>query len=79
MSSEVAIPKRKLGKTGLEVTVLGMGGAPLGGLFQVWQLIFAVSLQCHLRCSAINNLSYLQSRLLKALCKIACVQLACHC
>ena len=31
----VAIPKRKLGKTGLEVTVLGMGGAPLGGLFQV--------------------------------------------
>ena len=45
MSSQVAIPKRKLGKTGLEVTVLGMGGAPLGGLFQVWQLIFAVSLQ----------------------------------
>ena len=30
-----AIPKRKLGNTGLEVTVLGMGGAPLGGLFQV--------------------------------------------
>ena len=29
------IPKRKLGNTGLEVTVLGMGGAPLGGLFQV--------------------------------------------
>ena len=35
MSPNVAIPKRKLGKTGLEVTVLGMGGAPLGGLFQV--------------------------------------------
>lgn len=35
MSPTVAIPKRKLGKTGLEVTVLGMGGAPLGGLFQV--------------------------------------------
>lgn len=34
MSPTVAIPKRKLGKTGLEVTVLGMGGAPLGGLFQ---------------------------------------------
>ena len=29
------IPKRKLGSTGLTVTVLGMGGAPLGGLFQV--------------------------------------------
>ncbi|KAL3157436.1 hypothetical protein ABBQ32_011906 [Trebouxia sp. C0010 RCD-2024] len=29
-----AIPKRKLGRTGLEVTVLGMGGAPLGGLFE---------------------------------------------
>ncbi|KAL3159474.1 hypothetical protein ABBQ38_009897 [Trebouxia sp. C0009 RCD-2024] len=28
------IPKRKLGRTGLEVTVLGMGGAPLGGLFE---------------------------------------------
>ena len=30
-----SIPMRALGNTGLEVTVLGMGGAPLGGLFQV--------------------------------------------
>ena len=39
-----AIPKRKLGDTGLEVTVLGMGGAPLGGLFQVRGA--AISLLC---------------------------------
>lgn len=38
MSPSVSIPKRKLGKTGLEVTVLGCGGAPLGGLFQVCRL-----------------------------------------
>lgn len=35
MSPVGTIPKRQLGKTGLEVTVLGCGGAPLGGLFQV--------------------------------------------
>ena len=35
MAPAVSIPKRKLGKTGLAVTVLGCGGAPLGGLFQV--------------------------------------------
>ena len=29
----MALAKRKLGRTGLEVTVLGFGGAPLGDLF----------------------------------------------
>lgn len=43
-----SIPKRKLGNTGLEVTVLGMGGAPLGGLFQVRGAAFC--LFCHRWC-----------------------------
>ncbi len=28
------LPRRKVGRTGLEVTVLGLGGAPLGNLFE---------------------------------------------
>jgi hypothetical protein len=30
-----AIPRRRLGNTGLEVSVLGFGASPLGGVFQV--------------------------------------------
>ncbi len=29
------MPRRALGKTGLEVSVLGFGASPLGGVFQV--------------------------------------------
>lgn len=33
------MPRRPLGQTGLEVSVLGFGASPLGGVFQVtWQL-----------------------------------------
>lgn len=29
------MPKRPLGKTGMEVSVLGFGASPLGGIFRV--------------------------------------------
>ena len=29
------IPRRPLGRTGLEVSVLGFGGSPIGGIYQV--------------------------------------------
>lgn len=29
------VPRRPLGKTGLDVSVLGFGASPLGGVFQV--------------------------------------------
>ena len=35
MTSPSAIPKRKLGRTGLEVTVLGFGSAPLGDIYEI--------------------------------------------
>lgn len=35
MTDQGAIPKRKLGRTGLEVTVLGFGSAPLGDIYEV--------------------------------------------
>lgn len=35
MSHAIRIPTRKLGRTGLDVTVLGMGGAPLGDIYEV--------------------------------------------
>ncbi|MCS6878559.1 MAG: aldo/keto reductase [Geminicoccaceae bacterium] len=31
---EAMLPRRKIGRTGLEVTVLGLGGAPLGDLYE---------------------------------------------
>ena len=35
MSQPVSLPKRKLGRTGLEVTALGFGSAPLGDIYEV--------------------------------------------
>jgi len=37
MASSPPLPRRNLGQTGLEVSVLGFGAAPLGGVFQVNQ------------------------------------------
>ena len=34
MSSQ-KLPRRKLGNTGLEVSVIGFGASPLGGVFEV--------------------------------------------
>ena len=33
------IPRRPLGNTGLEVSVLGFGASPLGGVFQVRRVL----------------------------------------
>lgn len=35
MTSAPPLPRRQLGQTGLEVSVLGFGASPLGGVFQV--------------------------------------------
>ena len=35
MSGPTGLPKRKLGRTGLEVTALGFGSAPLGDIYEV--------------------------------------------
>ena len=35
MTSVPQLPRRSLGQTGLEVSVLGFGASPLGGVFQV--------------------------------------------
>src|SRR5262245_22912042 len=35
MTSSAAVPKRALGRTGLEVTAVGLGGAPLGDIYDV--------------------------------------------
>ena len=35
MTPNAALPKRKLGRTGLEVTALGFGSAPLGDIYEV--------------------------------------------
>lgn len=37
------IPKRRLGKTGLEVPIIGFGASPLGGIYQVRNFIRALS------------------------------------
>ncbi len=39
MTSPPPLPRRSLGQTGLEVSVLGFGASPLGGVFQVKFLI----------------------------------------
>jgi aryl-alcohol dehydrogenase-like predicted oxidoreductase len=31
----MALPKRTLGQTGIQVSVLGFGASPLGGIFEV--------------------------------------------
>ncbi len=36
------MPRRPLGQTGLEVSVLGFGASPLGGVFQVARSIWVV-------------------------------------
>ncbi len=35
MTTPPPLPRRSLGQTGLEVSVLGFGASPLGGVFQV--------------------------------------------
>jgi len=35
MNQSISLPKRKLGRTGLEVTALGFGSAPLGDIYEV--------------------------------------------
>ncbi|MEZ5818725.1 MAG: aldo/keto reductase [Hyphomicrobiaceae bacterium] len=35
MSQTISLPKRKLGRTGLEVSALGFGSAPLGDIYEV--------------------------------------------
>jgi hypothetical protein len=35
MTTPPPLPRRTLGQTGLEVSVLGFGASPLGGVFQV--------------------------------------------
>jgi hypothetical protein len=35
VTATMALPRRVLGNTGLEVSVLGFGASPLGGVFQV--------------------------------------------
>ena len=34
-AAQPLLPRRPLGKTGLQVPVLGFGASPLGGVFQV--------------------------------------------
>lgn len=70
MSPNVTIPKRKLGKTGLEITVLGMGGAPLGGLFQVHYSFISISIVCQCPVVHEDSIAY-QARAEFGIC-IAC-------